>query len=537
MNAPLFQFNRHKADIEREVVARVVETLGRHTGDNAARSYQLVLNDAAFHEIHRLERSRGRESDRLAGWQKLARRIGRMDSQELREEVERLAWYYVQDVVGHFDKRVYRFATSVLPVGLGALFNTTNVTAGFRRGFGALRDLSQRIRVEGDLETLRTLAEVGTLVLVPTHSSNLDSIVLGWSMVHAGLPPVTYGAGKNLFGNKLVGYFMRNLGAYRVDRRLRHVLYKGVLKTYSQILVERGYHSLFFPGGTRSRAGKVEQKLKLGLLGSALAALTERIQRGDDRPIFLVPVTINYPLVLEAETLVEDHLKESGRARYIIEDDEFSKIGRVTQYAMQVMGLESSMVIRYGAPLDLFGNQVDAVGKSRGPDGSIVDPKRYLFRDGQPSVDPARDAEYTRFLGTRVASSFLSETVILPSQLLSWLLFERERRMAPGLDLFALLRTTSGDRHDWAELCNDAERVREMLRQMESRSEVRLDPLVRSGGIDDVLEAGVRVFSMYHARQAVERSMDALIVREPKLLYFYGNRLAAWSDRLRGVLA
>ena len=53
---------------------------------------------------------------------------------------------------------------------------------------------------------------------------------------------------------------MHNLGAYRVDRRLKHGLYKDVLKTYSCVLIERGYHSLFFPGGTRSRIGGVERR-------------------------------------------------------------------------------------------------------------------------------------------------------------------------------------------------------------------------------------------------------------------------------------
>ena len=30
--------------------------------------------------------------------------------------------------------------------------------------------------------------------------------------------------------------------------------------------------------------------------------------------LFFVPVTINYPLVLEGETLVEDYLKDEGQA-------------------------------------------------------------------------------------------------------------------------------------------------------------------------------------------------------------------------------
>ena len=53
----------------------------------------------------------------------------------------------------------------------------------------------------------------------------------------------------------VLGFFMRNCGAYRVDRRIRHELYKDVLKTYSQVILERGYHSMFFPGGTRSPCG------------------------------------------------------------------------------------------------------------------------------------------------------------------------------------------------------------------------------------------------------------------------------------------
>ena len=62
---------------------------------------------------------------------------------------------------------------------------------------------------------------------------------------------------------------MHNLGAYRVERRLRFGLYKEILKEYSTVLLESGYHSLFFPGGTRCRSNEVERHVKLGLLGTA----------------------------------------------------------------------------------------------------------------------------------------------------------------------------------------------------------------------------------------------------------------------------
>ena len=119
-----------------------------------------------------------------------------------------------------------------------------------------LQALADKVVVQGPLEKLRGLAARPgtTMVYVPTHLSNLDSILFGYALMAAGLPPATYGAGKNLFTNPLLSFFMHNLGAYRVDRRLRYGVYKDVLKAYSGVLLERGYHSLFFPGGTRSRS-------------------------------------------------------------------------------------------------------------------------------------------------------------------------------------------------------------------------------------------------------------------------------------------
>ena len=108
---------------------------------------------------------------------------------------------------------------------------------------------------------------------------------------------------------------MRNLGAYKVDRKKTATVYKDVLKEYATCSLEMGYHNLFFPGGTRSRSGAVERHLKLGLLGCAVRAYVGRPRAGRPRPeIYLVPVTMNYELVLEAETLIDDHLsRRSGR--------------------------------------------------------------------------------------------------------------------------------------------------------------------------------------------------------------------------------
>jgi glycerol-3-phosphate O-acyltransferase len=44
-------------------------------------------------------------------------------------------------------------------------------------------------------------------------------------------------------------------------------------------MIERGYHSLFFPGGTRSRSGMVEKRLKLGLAGTGVEAFARNQAR------------------------------------------------------------------------------------------------------------------------------------------------------------------------------------------------------------------------------------------------------------------
>src|SRR5258708_5178971 len=234
---------------------------------------------------------------------------------------------------------------------------------------------------------------------------------------------------------------MHNLGAYRVDRRLRHVLYKDVLKAYSCVLIEHGYHSLFFPGGTRSRSGAVERHLKLGLMGTGVEAMARSAARGQMRPVYFVPATINYLITLEAETLVDDFLQEEGKHRYIIEDDESTRPGRVAAFLNKLLGLDAGCVIRFGQPLDCVGNRVDDDGVSRDARGHVVVARSYLTgADGTVAHDPARDAQYTRELGEAIVDAFRCETVAMATHLVASCAFEKLRESAgPRADIFAML--------------------------------------------------------------------------------------------------
>ena len=106
--------------------------------------------------------------------------------------------------------------------------------------------------------------------------AHIVSEVVARKVERIQLLPFLYGAGLNLFSNPLTSFFMHSLGAYTVDRRKADPLHRETLKEYATVALEGGGHNLFFPGGTRSRSGEIESRVKLGLLGGPPSALRGR---------------------------------------------------------------------------------------------------------------------------------------------------------------------------------------------------------------------------------------------------------------------
>jgi glycerol-3-phosphate O-acyltransferase len=524
--------DRLLAEVERRVVGRVLDEAAR--GGDAALEY--VLNDVCYAEIRRLEASGSRSArTQLERWRHLAGHLLEMSEADKRAALRDLVQHWGRDIVGNFDPRVYRFANEVLSPALGFLFSpVAGLREGFRAGWNAVRELDARIRVEGELPLLRDIAERGTLVVTPTHSSNMDSVVIGFALERAGLPPVTYGAGKNLFTNPFISFFMRNLGAYRVDRRLRFGLYKEILKEYSTVLLEHGYHSLFFPGGTRCRSNEVEASLKLGLLGTTVTAYRNNVRAGrPQRRLYVVPATINYRLVLEAETLIGDHLAEQGKSRYIITDDEFSRVGRLVEFGRKILALEGSVVIRFGRPLDPFGNDVADDGESLDRRGRRIDPAAYVRGAGGEVVDDdQRDAEYTRMLGRRLVEAYPRETVLHATHLAARALWDYVTAAAGTRDVYRVLRLPGSLRVvPHAEAC--AALTRLIARVEHDPGAGRLHPDLVGRPAPEVLADAVAALSSYHTRPVVERRGDLIVVGDASLLFYYQNRTAHVVERRR----
>jgi glycerol-3-phosphate O-acyltransferase len=513
---PIFGFNERKSEIVQEVTDRVT---------SAVDDPILVLNEAAYFEVKRLAAEGGA---RYAEWRALAGRIGRMTPHEARAKIRELCEHYAWDVAGNFNPTVYKFASRAMAPILGTILSPRAALKNIPE-LTSLRALDGRIVVQGPTETIAALAELGTLVFVPTHLSNLDSVVFGFALERAGLPPATYGAGKNLFTNPMLSFFMHNLGAYRVDRRLKHTLYKDVLKAYSSVLIERGYHSLFFPGGTRSRSGGVERRLKLGLAGTALEAFGRTTEAGKPQPVFFVPATINYMLTLEAETLIDDFLQEEGKARYIIEDDESTRVGRIASFAQKLLGLDESVVVRFGKPLDCFGNTVDASGNSYDAHGRRVDATSYLVgEDGKPHRDPHRDAQYTRELGEAICEAFARDTVVMATHIVAAAAFDHLRRATRSkADLFAILNHRDSVRASREELVASVERILERARELERNAKIVLAPQLAGARPSHVVDSALRAFAGYHTNPVIAAGATDVVLEDTRLLFYYQNRLAA----------
>jgi len=513
------------AEVERRVVARKVAAA--RVGGDASLEY--VLNDVAYCEIRRLEASgKAGASER---WRDLSRRLLAMTEVDKEEELRDLVRHYGRDVVGNFDPRVYRFVTGAAPSLLGFVFSPVG---SLREGMQAIRNLDARIHADGELEAARACAERGTIIVTPTHSSNMDSPAIGLGLLRAGLPPTTYGAGKNLFSNPFLSYFMRNLGAYRVDRRLKFELYKDVLKEYSTVLLEHGYHSLFFPGGTRCRSNVIEKNLKLGLLGTSVTAYKNSVRSGaPHKRLYIVPATINYRLVLEAETLIDDYLAETGKNRYIITDDEFSRIGRILEFFRKIVVHEGSVVVRFGRPLDPFGNDVTDDGQSIDRQGRSVDPASFVRgADGEVVDDDQRDAEYTRALGRRLAAAYPRLTVFHATHLVARAVYDAVTAVVGTRDIYRLIRLPP------QQLAVRIDTVVDQLVRLRARLAATPawgaeHPLLAAQPAGAIVDDAVRGLSSYHTRPIVSRRDHALQVDDVKLLYYYQNRTAHIAPEAR----
>lgn len=453
---------------------------------------------------------------------------GKQLEMENRNLLRQITERYAREISGFFHPQMFEFARTAVPLLLSRLLNGVNLRS-FLAFFNPTINLQDKLRISGEIDAIRSLVNKGTVILLPTHSSNLDSPLLGWAIDAIGLPPFIYGAGLNLFNNRIVGFFMNRLGAYKVDRRKKNHVYNETLKIYSQVAIRNGCHSLFFPGGTRSRSGALESKLKLGLMGTAVEAQRMNYLEypdSDKNKIFVVPLVLSYHFVLEAESLVKQHLDNVGQDKFFISDESNSYL-QIVKFLWKFFSKNSELELSFGKPMDIFGNFVDNEGNSFDQAGRLVDTRAYFLSRGVVTNDSQRDAEYTRILGEKVTERYLAENVVFSSHIIAFVGFELlKKKYKKIIDLYSFLRIPDDDRGiDLAEMLASTERVLGALREMAANGKVRLATHLEQDTLG-IVKHGLRNLGLYNERRPLYFAEENRIESQSlSLLHFYANRL------------
>jgi glycerol-3-phosphate O-acyltransferase len=146
---------------------------------------------------------------------------------------------------------------------------------------------------EDGLQRIRDAARSGPVVLLPSHKSHLDYLLMSYVCWRAGMAIPLIAAGDNLAFWPL-GPVLRRFGAFFIRRSFGGArLYTTLVDTYLRKLLSQWTTIEFFIEGGRSRTGKLLAP-KLGLL----TMVTEAAQAAGANVAY-VPISIGYERIVE----------------------------------------------------------------------------------------------------------------------------------------------------------------------------------------------------------------------------------------------
>ncbi|KAM6462317.1 dihydroxyacetone phosphate acyltransferase isoform 3-T3 [Liasis olivaceus] len=180
---------------------------------------------------------------------------------------------------------------------------------------------------EDGMQKLQQAIQEHPVVLLPSHRSYMDFLLLSYVSYTYDLALPVIAAGIDFLGMKIVGELLRKSGAFFMRRTFGgNKLYWAVFAEYVKSILKNGYAPVeFYLEGTRSRTAKTLSP-KFGLLNIVMDPFFKR----EVFDIYLVPVSISYERVLEEllyayELLGVPKPKESTsgllKARKILNED------------------------------------------------------------------------------------------------------------------------------------------------------------------------------------------------------------------------
>ena len=525
---PVVQLHRQRKTFLRDVIRQSVQVLQEQYQGEALHT---LLSKTLTMEQDRLAKKpwKADPADEGAFWERMAADLAGQHKVPPPVVLENMVQHYAEEIAGKFSVTHYRLIEYATTRLFTRLLNPMKLT-GLRTLKQAKLALQDQIQIFGAIDQLRALAKIGTVVIVPTHFSHLDSLLMGLVLNVLGLPPVIYGAGLNLFGSKFFAHFMGRLGTYTIDRRKKNLPYLTTLKTYSSLALQRGCHSLFYIGGTRSRSGALEREAKLGLLGTAFDAQKAAYQAEGPtaRKIFVVPVVSSYHCVLEAPILIKSHPDVAGKPIQRALRQEASRIHKLLQFSNKLFTKSSSITVSIGQPMDLLGNVVDHAGNSYDAQGEYIDLYQKLGPDGtaQQSTD-----EYTQQLGRAIIRAYYRHNYVLTSHLVAFAAFGLLYQQHPQLSQKALLELPPQALSIAYDALKQAfGQLRDRLITLQATQELQIENKLEEGDIDGMIRHGLDNLGLYHhKRPLLQTKTGDIVVQDVGTLFYYRNRLTGYG--------
>ena len=286
-----------------------------------------------------------------------------------------------------------------------------NAVAAMERAFSQITSrMYEDIEVDqAGIERLRALTKEGTLVLLPSHKSHVDYMILSQICYRNHLPLPLVAAGDNLSFFPL-GSIFRRAGAFFIRRSFHgDRLYAAVVDAYIRRLLKDGWPLEFFLEGGRSRTGKLLAP-KLGIL----SIVVDAVLGVQGRKVFFCPISIGYERLVEEEAFV--HELSGG-------EKEKEDVKGLLSTAVVLAGRYGRLNVQFGEPLTLESvlREFDA---EAGPESFS-------------SLKPVRRRAVITRLAYRVMNEINRVTAVTPGALIATALLTHDRRGVPHDELVA----------------------------------------------------------------------------------------------------
>ena len=271
-----------------------------------------------------------------------------------------------------------------------------NVVAGFSFLLTLLwARIYEGIEIDEDgLERIRQAGKTAPVVVVPSHKSHIDYLLVSYVFYRAGLIPPHIAAGENLSFFPL-GFLFRRAGAFFLRRSFSgQPVYSAAFRHYVRKLLSDGHWLEFFPEGGRSRTGKLLPP-KFGLFKHVLEAVAD----GKSEDVILLPVNFGYERLIEEKAYRKE--LEGGEKR--------------AESPVEVLKATSVLVHKYGRIRVQFGEPMSV--------------RELLLEQGALQPAATRDAKAfdtaLKICGFRVLGRINQAAVLTPTALVSAVLLTK----------------------------------------------------------------------------------------------------------------